>query len=363
MEEAKDGDVRELISSAAKQQQSELTLNCYKFETLPEELTACKALQSLTAHLNGLRTVPGSILSKLVTLTHLNLGQNELLELPSEIGLLSNLTHLDVNRNRLQGLPEEVGNLKLRQVNLDYNELDTFPACLSRIRGLQRCFLVNNEDVVSLPTTIENWEDCTLAVTNTPQLMGFWAIKQNKYPTVQILWDKVYPDQVTEHVFLGSLRCTQSEKVYKVLNISALVTAGKGLQVIDPLPKGVEQYALNVDDAPDQTLVPFFDSVYEYIEKIVKEDRRVLIHCFAGLSRSVTFVCAYLMRKRRIPFKTALLLVKRARPAVNPNLGFRRQLIDFEETLLGTRLDPDDVENVPNGPGVDPSQFVQQLQQ
>eukprot|EP00756_Hemistasia_phaeocysticola_P004378 Hpha_TRINITY_DN12781_c0_g1::TRINITY_DN12781_c0_g1_i1::g.114167::m.114167/K07359/CAMKK2; calcium/calmodulin-dependent protein kinase kinase 2 len=358
LDEAKDGDARDLINSAAQQKQLELTLNCYKFEALPEELKACTELTNLTAHLNGLRVIPDGILSKLVNLTYLNLGQNALLDLPSEIGLLSNLQHLDVNRNHLQGLPDEVANLsRLRTVNLDYNELDALPSCLPQVKSLVKCFLVNNEDVVSLPDSIGNWEECTLAVTNTPQLMGFWAIKQTKYPKLQILWDKVYPDQVTEHLFLGSLRCTQSEKVYKVLNISSLVTAGKGLQVIDPLPKGVHQLALNVDDSPDQTLVPFFEQVFEYIEKMVKEDRRVLVHCFAGLSRSVTFVCAYLMRKRGIPFKTALHLVKRARPAVNPNLGFRRQLIDFEEKLFGTRLDPDDVENFPNGPGVDPDQF------
>eukprot|EP01062_Namystynia_karyoxenos_P060434 TRINITY_DN5201_c0_g1_i1.p1 TRINITY_DN5201_c0_g1~~TRINITY_DN5201_c0_g1_i1.p1 ORF type:complete len:1113 (+),score=233.75 TRINITY_DN5201_c0_g1_i1:118-3456(+) len=357
MEEQQEGDVNGLIEHAQQLSLDELTLNCHKFEHFPDSLFALTQLERLTSHLNGLKAVPQRI-CELQNLSYLNLGQNELVRLPPEIGRLAQLTHLDLNRNRLLELPEEIGDLAaLRTINLDYNRLDELPRALTRIKLLEKCYMVQNEDIVVFPDSIGEWEAVTLAVTNTPMLLGHWAIKQHKYPNVTILWDKTYPDQVTEHVFLGSLRTTQTEKVFRVHNITAIVTAGKGLQVIDPLPQGVEQLLLNVDDSPDQTLVPFFEQVNEYINRMAQEDRRVLVHCFAGLSRSVTFVCAYLMRQRRMTFKAALHLVKRARPAVNPNQGFRRQLIDYEEQLYGTRLPPDDIENWPNGPGVDPTQF------
>eukprot|EP01062_Namystynia_karyoxenos_P060436 TRINITY_DN5201_c0_g1_i3.p1 TRINITY_DN5201_c0_g1~~TRINITY_DN5201_c0_g1_i3.p1 ORF type:complete len:1118 (+),score=372.55 TRINITY_DN5201_c0_g1_i3:147-3500(+) len=356
MEEAQDGDVGQTIENAKAQGWTDLTLNCYKFEEFPDNLLECVELCSLTAHLNGLKVLTSRI-TELSMITYLNLGQNELRTLPAAIGDMPNLRTLDLNRNKIFTLPEEIGKLQsLRTINLDYNQLDELPVGLTKIKELEKCYLVQNEDITSFPN-LGDWEDCTMAVTNTPVLLTHWAIKQHKYPGVTILWDKVYPDQITEHVFLGSLRCTQTEKVFRVLNITAIVTAGKGLQVMDPLPQGVEQLALNVDDSPDQTLVPFFEQVTDYINSMAKQDRRVLVHCFAGLSRSVTFVCAYLMKQRRMTFKNALLLVKRARPAVNPNQGFRKQLIDYEYKLYGTKLDPQDIENWPNGPGVDPTQF------
>ena len=55
-----------------------------------------------------------------------------------------------------------------------------------------------------------------------------------------------------------------------------------------------------------------------------------LVHCAAGVSRSATVVLGYLMRHRGMSLLQALLLVKRARPAVCPNLGFFRYLRALE---------------------------------
>eukprot|EP00754_Rhynchopus_humris_P008540 Rhum_TRINITY_DN13765_c0_g2::Rhum_TRINITY_DN13765_c0_g2_i1::g.64008::m.64008 len=65
-------------------------------------------------------------------------------------------------------------------------------------------------------------------------------------------------------------------------------------------------------------------------------------------------VCAYLIKCKKMTFKDAITLVKKARPSANPNNGFRKQLIEYEYELYGTRLDPSDVENYSNGPSVEP---------
>ena len=191
---------------------------------------------------------------------------------------------------------------------------------------------------------MEQWADCKLAVDNAPILKQEWGEIEGSLPNVKLMWHKLYPDQVNDYLFVGSLRTVQSEKVIRELDIRRIVTAGKGLEILDPLPEGVEQLALNVDDIPEQSMMPVFDEVIAFIDEAKAASQRIIVHCFAGLSRSVTFVCAYLMKRYNMTFKESITKVKQARPNSNPNDGFRKQLILYEKLLHGTQIDPDDPE-------------------
>ncbi|XP_077955422.1 dual specificity protein phosphatase 22-B isoform X7 [Gasterosteus aculeatus] len=52
----------------------------------------------------------------------------------------------------------------------------------------------------------------------------------------------------------------------------------------------------------------------------------------AGVSRSVTLVLAYIMTVTRLGWQEALAAVRVVRPCAGPNLGFQRQLQEFEAT-------------------------------
>ncbi|KAG7214793.1 hypothetical protein INR49_010685 [Caranx melampygus] len=52
----------------------------------------------------------------------------------------------------------------------------------------------------------------------------------------------------------------------------------------------------------------------------------------AGVSRSVTLVVAYIMTVTGLGWQEALAAVRVARPCAGPNLGFQRQLQEFEST-------------------------------
>ena len=53
----------------------------------------------------------------------------------------------------------------------------------------------------------------------------------------------------------------------------------------------------------------------------------------AGMSRSVTIVTAYLMKRKGWDLRYALGHVKAKRPIAQPNLGFMRQLQEYESAL------------------------------
>lgn len=60
----------------------------------------------------------------------------------------------------------------------------------------------------------------------------------------------------------------------------------------------------------------------------------VLVHCLAGVSRSVTVTLAYLMHARSLCLEDAFSLVRLRKPDISPNFHFLRQLHSFERQLL-----------------------------
>ena len=65
---------------------------------------------------------------------------------------------------------------------------------------------------------------------------------------------------------------------------------------------------------------------------------KVLVHCVAGMSRSVSLVLAYLVqREPRMRLAEALRLVKQKRTVVSPNPCFMEQLARFEVRRSGEK--------------------------
>jgi protein-tyrosine phosphatase len=75
-----------------------------------------------------------------------------------------------------------------------------------------------------------------------------------------------------------------------------------------------------------------FESLITVIEDALKQGA-VLVNCAVGLSRSPAFVIAYLMKTNKISLNEAYQTVKRARPKINPNSSFMRQLQEYEITI------------------------------
>lgn len=62
----------------------------------------------------------------------------------------------------------------------------------------------------------------------------------------------------------------------------------------------------------------------------------------AGVSRSVTLVVAYIMTITDFGWEDALSVVRAARSCANPNMGFQRQLQDFEKHDVDQVNEPTD---------------------
>jgi hypothetical protein len=85
-------------------------------------------------------------------------------------------------------------------------------------------------------------------------------------------------------------------------------------------------WRIDADDAPEMDLLTQFDQTHTWISENISSGGKVLVHCFAGVSRSASIVIAYIMKEFKMDYKNARSLVSRARKIIEPNYGFERQL-------------------------------------
>lgn len=85
-------------------------------------------------------------------------------------------------------------------------------------------------------------------------------------------------------------------------------------------------------DMPDEDILSHFTEIFKFIDEVDSDKQeKVLIHCFAGMSRSATVAIGYLMYKNKVPLEVAMDILKKYRGNVKPNPGFMRQLELFEQ--------------------------------
>ena len=80
-------------------------------------------------------------------------------------------------------------------------------------------------------------------------------------------------------------------------------------------------------------LYPLFSEFVAFIQNAIQNGGRVLVHCLQGQSRSVTIVCAFLMKSHRLSMTVALAKIRESRPQACPNPNFGLQLKKWEKKL------------------------------
>ncbi|GET89933.1 phopshatase, putative [Leishmania tarentolae] len=343
----------------AEIEQSKVSLECnlsaLKLSEVPSDVPL-NILRKISLSENQLVSLPETLFlsGSCGALVELVLNTNLLTSLPLSLFYLPHLQVLSVNDNSLTTLPfENVTGAErnaagspflpsVRRIGMESNQLKLLPlSLLEWCPLLEELLLAMNEAMLNDPVPYERLQRIhrlsgkrvVLRVDNRPRFVKqieeeCWA---DTLPWLHMELNKIYPDKVLDYLFLGSLRTAQTVTVYHDLDICYVLTVGRDLEaVIEPWMK---QLVLPVDDFPEQSMVPVFEEAFRFIDEARSHKKGVLIHCFAGLSRSVTIAVAYLMNLKGITRDEALSLVRLARPAARPNDGFLQELGVYEEML------------------------------
>jgi dual specificity phosphatase 12 len=86
----------------------------------------------------------------------------------------------------------------------------------------------------------------------------------------------------------------------------------------------------------DQDMTVYFDEIVTFINT-GRKSGNCLVHCNAGVSRAATAIIYYLFKENHMTIKEAGIHLKGIRPIIDPNDGFKTQLIKAE---IQTNIDP-----------------------
>lgn len=138
--------------------------------------------------------------------------------------------------------------------------------------------------------------------------------------------------EINDHLFLSGAHVLKPDKI-RQKGITCIVNA----TVEEPSMylAGMDYLKIRIDDSPYARLDAYFDLVSDKIKAIKDKSGKTLVHCVAGVSRSASLVCAYLIKHEGMSLRQAYQYVKMARPIIRPNVGFWKQLIDYEKRLTG----------------------------
>lgn len=133
--------------------------------------------------------------------------------------------------------------------------------------------------------------------------------------------------RVVDHLYIGGILEATDKKWLRKHNITLIVNAAK--EVPNFFPSTTRYLNLHLYDIPEQSLKHVLDKSYSAIKDEIDRGGNVLVHCFAGISRSSSIVVHYLMRKYHIDYTQAIKYLKSRHPRANPNRGFAYQLSDM----------------------------------
>lgn len=138
--------------------------------------------------------------------------------------------------------------------------------------------------------------------------------------------------KITDNLYLSSFVGATEYNLLK-FNINCVITVCSEVPKVEL--KNIESIKLDVADRPTVSLDVYFDTITDKINEVSLNKGSVLVHCVAGISRSATMVLAYLMKYLKMNLKDAHTHVKSRRPFIRPNLGFWKQLVEYEMKLFG----------------------------
>ncbi len=100
----------------------------------------------------------------------------------------------------------------------------------------------------------------------------------------------------------------------------------------------ITQLHISLLDDENKPIGKYFQECVVFIKTGLESGGAVYVHCFAGISRSPTIVAAYLITSMRISAKDALEIIRKERPVIDPNIGFRAALEAWAVTPASTAI-------------------------
>lgn len=107
------------------------------------------------------------------------------------------------------------------------------------------------------------------------------------------------PTEVAPGIFIGNREDAQAPTRLKSLNIRFILNAAAQLPNFLEDDPHFRYLKLDIYDKESENITPHFSKAIAFIHRAQQKGQGCMIHCIAGVSRSVALTIAYLMHKKR----------------------------------------------------------------
>ncbi|XP_066490383.1 dual specificity protein phosphatase 6 [Tiliqua scincoides] len=142
-----------------------------------------------------------------------------------------------------------------------------------------------------------------------------------------------FPVEILPYLYLGCAKDSTNLDILEEFGIKYILNVTPNLPNLFENAGEFKYKQIPISDHWSQNLSQFFPEAISFIDEARAKNCGVLVHCLAGISRSVTVTVAYLMQKLNLSMNAAYDIVKMKKSNISPNFNFMGQLLDFERTL------------------------------
>lgn len=149
-------------------------------------------------------------------------------------------------------------------------------------------------------------------------------------------------DNVFKNLYISDWFSSNDKHLLEQNNIKAIITLEtrfKNDEILELYRKmKIDYMYIYILDDPRSYIYMYFNDAYYFIKRHIEKNENVLVHCWAGVSRSASIVLYFIMRYlsetnpyyRELSvcckYNYALSIVKQKRNFINPNKGFVQQI-------------------------------------
>jgi len=148
-----------------------------------------------------------------------------------------------------------------------------------------------------------------------------------------------HPTQIRHRIWLGNAENSKDMEFMTKCNITHILNCTREIDCPQDIRSRLVGFKrIAIQDKNSETILGLIQNSNHYVEEALSDPKSVLfVHCREGRSRSVSFLCAYLMWKERIAFLSALADIRSKRHIVLPNNKFYAELERFDKEVLDDR--------------------------
>jgi atypical dual specificity phosphatase len=133
--------------------------------------------------------------------------------------------------------------------------------------------------------------------------------------------------KITDHIWIGSFADSRNGTLFKQHHITHVLSCAE--EFCTP-PKYIpDANFMNlpiVDNEVDSKTTAQFRRGAAQLNKWIQAGGIVMVHCWAGISRSVSTVIAYLILYKGLSYAKAYALIKKERPSLHPHPSYVKLL-------------------------------------